>query len=630
MTQLMRCMAVGLSVAAVTIGHAQQKFSSLTGPLSAQPVKGGSTVSVPFITWGGDAATFLANGGLETKPGSIYAKSGLKLKLTPGDDFVQQVKDYMGGKSPFLRGTFRMLGQASEVLGSDPRTKPVVVMQLSWSGGDHIVAREGIRTLNDLKSSGKKARIACQQGGPHVGLLYDALDAAQLTKSDVEIVFVPDLTGPNGAAEKFRGDSSIDACCVITPDMIGLTGGVDSRGTGAEGTVKGAGVLVSTQNMSRSIADVYAVRSDWYQANRDKVEKFVAGYLAATKQVVDMRDGFESSQRMSGDYRKLLSQCQTIFGEEVLPTLEVDAHGLLLDCRFVGLPGQVAFFEQSGNLNGFNAKMTAALDLATGWGYAGGRRGFDPGGLDYRKLAGMAGVEYKRPETIVQGEGFGEFLDDDLEEGTIVSFTISFEPNQTSFSVDRYGAEFDRALKSASTFGGAAVVIRGHSDPTKALVQLVKAGMKKGVIRRTGQKGAYKYFLNNVGRGRELDLSAMDEMVRLIESGAFEGGADSPMQTMQAALNLSLARAEAVRAAIADYARQRDIAVNLAQLQRERPPGAQLRERLHLLAGGDRPLDTLAVGIERRPLRAVREDGPDRIRRGFDRRLRAELHAYLS
>lgn len=554
---------------------AQHKFSEITGPLQVKQVAGGDTVVVPFITWGGDAATFSANGGLETKSNSIYGKSGLKLKLKPGDDFVQQVKDYVGGKSPYLRGTFRMLGQASEVLSQDPRTKPVVILQLSWSGGDHIVSREKLRTLNDLKQPGKKVRIACQQGGPHVGLLYDALAAAKLSNQDVEIVFVDDLTGPNGAAEKFRSDPSIDACCVITPDMIGLTGGLDSTGTGAEGTVEGARVLVSTQNMSRSIADVYAVRSDWYKANREQVEKFVAGYLQATPKVVAMRDGFEKSQRLSGEYRSLLQTCQQIFGEEVLPTLEVDAHGLLLDCRFVGLPGQVAFFNQSGNLSGFEPKMTAALDLATKWGYASTRKGFDPANFDYRQLAKMAGVKYVEPQRVVQAEGGTQFLDDDLDSDTIVSFTISFEPNQTDFSVDRYGAEFERALQSASTFGGAAVVIRGHSDPTKTLVQLIKAGLKKGVIRRTGQKGNYRYYIQSRGNNQELDLSQTKQMVDLIKSGAFEGAADSPLQTMQAALNLSQGRAEQVKTAIIDYADQRGISVNLSQLQ---PLGAGISD----------------------------------------------------
>jgi hypothetical protein len=244
MKSTLQLVAASLLALHVSPLAAQEQFSNIVGPAPVKTVAPQDTLSVPFITWGGDVATFHANGGLATKPNSTFGKQGLKINLTPGDDFVGQVRDYLSGKSPFLRGTFRMLGQASEVIGSDPRTKPVVVMQLSWSGGDHIVARENLKTLNDLKRDGKKVRIACQQGGPHVGLLYDALAAADLTKNDVEIVFVEDLTGEKGAAEAFRKDATIDACCVITPDMLGLTGGLDSAGTGAEGTVRNAHVLV--------------------------------------------------------------------------------------------------------------------------------------------------------------------------------------------------------------------------------------------------------------------------------------------------------------------------------------------------------------------------------------------------
>jgi ABC-type nitrate/sulfonate/bicarbonate transport system substrate-binding protein len=573
-TQLFAAMLLCLSVGPVT---AQELFSELVGSVPIKAVPDQAVLEVPYITWGGDVATFLANGGLETKSGSIFAGHDLKLKLTAGDDFVGQVKNYLSGRTPFLRGTFRMLGQASEVIGSDPRTKPVVVLQLSWSAGDHMVSREGLKTLNDLKRDGKKVRVACQQGGPHVGLLYDALAAAQLTKDDIEVVFVPDLTGENGPAERFRKDATIDACCVITPDMIGLTGGVDSVGTGAEGTVQGARVLVSTQNMSRSIADVYAVRSDWFQANQETVQKFVAGYLKASDEVVRLRDDFEKNQRMSPPYRTLLQMSQQIFGEEVVPTLEVDAHGLLLDCNFVGLPGQIAFFQQSGNLAGFDPKLTAALDLATSWGYARSRNGFEPASFDYKALAELAGVEYRVPKTIMgEGpEGTDVFFGEDLDPSTIVSFTISFEPNQTEFSVDRYGAEFNRALQGASTFGGAAVVIRGHSDPTKTLVNLIRAGMSKGIIQRTGQRPNFRYFLRTDQGSNEINLNNTAEMVDLIESGAFEGAEDSPLQTMQAALNLSLARAEAVKGAIIEYAKSRGINVNLSQLQ---PLGAGITD----------------------------------------------------
>ena len=577
MKRVIRLIALGCLLLPAQLGMAQKPFTELVGSVNVRPVKKSEFTNVPFITWGGDVATFLANGGLQTTPNSTYGKMGLKIKLTPGDDFVGQVKNYLNGDSPFLRGTMRMLGQASEVLGKDPRTKPVVILQLSWSAGDHLVSREAFKTLNDLRHEGRKVKIACQQGGPHVGLLYDSLDAAKINRDEIEIVWVDDLTGPNGPADAFRNDDSIDACCVITPDMIGLTGGFDSTGSGAEGTVKGAKVLNSTQDMSRSIADVYAVRSDWYKANRSFVESFVAGYLKDTERLVDMRKTFEQSQRLNNDYRETLTLAQTIFGKEVLPTLEVDAHGLLLDCGFVGLPGQIAFFENSSNLSGFDPKMKAALDLATGWGYANIRSGFDPPSLNYQKIAATAGVKYEQPTfTGSGGEVGSDFLDpgsDILDDRTIVSFTINFRPNQETFSADRYGSEFNRAIQAASTFGNAAIIIRGHADPTKSLIDMIKAGIDRGSIKRTGQAGNYRYFVNN----KQLDLTDTETIIKLIQTGKFESRQYKPRDTVNAALNLSMARAKAVKTSLISFAKDQDVILVEEQLK---PTGAGIAEPL--------------------------------------------------
>src|SRR4030095_5756668 len=73
----------------------------------------GDMLDVPYILWGGDVATFMANGGETTQPGTTFAKHGLKFKLVRGDDFAAQVKNYKEGKTPFLRGTLSMLRQAS-------------------------------------------------------------------------------------------------------------------------------------------------------------------------------------------------------------------------------------------------------------------------------------------------------------------------------------------------------------------------------------------------------------------------------------------------------------------------------------------------------------------------------------
>ncbi len=127
--------------------------------------------------------------------------------------------------------------------------------------------------------------------------------------------------------------------------------------------------------------------------------------------------------------------------------------------------------------------------MATSWGYAKSRNGFEPSGLDYNEIAKLGGIPYEKPSARenfqTPAESTGAFFGENLDANTIVSFTISFEPNQQEFSADRYGAEFNRALKAASTFGNARVIVRGHSDPTKTLLDFVKSGMQRGVIKQT-------------------------------------------------------------------------------------------------------------------------------------------------
>lgn len=550
------------------------RFADVVGPVAVEAIKPTEQLQLHWLTWGGDVAFFLANGGVETTKDSIYGKAGLNIKLSKGDDFAMAVRDYVT-KTPFLRGTVDMLGQASEVIGSDPRTKPVVFLQLTWSAGDHIVARENIKSLNDLVRADRKVKIACQQGGPHVGLLFKALLAAQAKMDKIEIVWTQDLSGEKGTAELFRKDATIDAACVISPDMSGLTGGLDAHGSGSEGTVKGAHVIVSTAQMSRATADVLAVRTDWYEANRDTVEKITAGYLRATEELVAMRKNFSDTNKLSPQYKNILTIAQTQFGKDVIPTLEVDGHGLLLDATFVGLTGQISFFQDKGNLNGFEPSSKLALDMATSWGYAKVRSGFLNANLDYQKISKMSGIAYVAPTQTnrIVAESANLTPDSDLDDRTLLSFNINFEAEESTFNADLYGSDFNRVIENAGLFGNAVIVIRGHSDPTKTLVDFLKAGLAKGLIKRTGESGKYVYYF----KGKTLDLNATEEIIKLLKSGDFDGVNPSPRETFTAALNLSQSRAEQVKNQIVKIAGERKVNFDLSQVQ---PLGVGIQEPL--------------------------------------------------
>ena len=559
---------VGLFCVTITLAHSQQKFSSLIGTNSVSPVNSTSTLIVPYIVWGGEAALFYANGGLQTKPGSIMAQQGLTLKLVPGDDFVGQVKKYLDGRTPFLRGTFRMLGQASEVIGRDPKTKAVVFGQMTWSAGDHFVARSSIKRISDLR--GKK--IAIQTGGPHVGMLYDMLRTARLSKADIDLIWLDDLTGAEGPAEAFRKDPKIAGCFVITPDMIGLTGGYDNTGTGAEGTVNDAHVVVSTATLSRSIADVYACRKDFYDSNKSTIEKFFAGYLKGVEAVMQLKKSYENSG--SQEYMKLLQMIQDIYGPDIIPTLEEDAHGLIADCTYVGQPGNVSFFnDQTNVITGFSGFNKSAIDMAISWGFAGKRYNLLPSDLNFSSsvFTSLLSNTVKMPvqrkrfkkETVrAEVEAFNE--EDVLDEKTLVSFTIQFKPNQEKFSQTEYKEEFDRVVELAAKYGNAAVAIKGHTDPSKTLMTLVKTGIKRNIIKRTGQRGNYKYFMD----GKSIRLEDTEKLIKLIQQKKFESGTEieSPYQVMRAGLELSEQRAEAVKNAIVNYARKRNVRLESDQI----------------------------------------------------------------
>jgi outer membrane protein OmpA-like peptidoglycan-associated protein len=91
-------------------------------------------------------------------------------------------------------------------------------------------------------------------------------------------------------------------------------------------------------------------------------------------------------------------------------------------------------------------------------------------------------------------------------------------------------------------------------------------------LKRSGSKGNYRYSLN----GKALDLNATDAVSNAVQSGAFDGHPDhKPREIMQAALNLSRKRAEAVRNSILEYAKTKKITIDASQIQ---PVGVGIRE----------------------------------------------------
>lgn len=449
-----------------------QVINTPVGEVKAGPIE------VPLITWGGDIATIYANGNTrKTSRGSIFEREGLNLSLFREDDFRKQVEAYLAGRTPYLRGTMGMINMAAEVAARDPRTELVIVYQLTWSaGGDTVAVREGVKTPKDLKGR----TIAVQAYGPHPDYLFRVLADAGLSPRDVTIKWTKDLTGTKASdpAAALRQDSSVHAAMVIIPDALELTS-QGTVGTGAEGSVKGARILLTTKTASRVIADVYAVRRDFFESRRAEVEKFVHGLMLAEEALKSL---FKNKAAQPAPYQAMLTASADILLDKPKDTAGVE--GLYGDCEYVGYRGNVEFFGKPAYPRNLD-KLTDEIQTA-----------FIPMGLiakkvalkharwDYARLAaGLANVAGVEAPRFVEKE-VARVIDTrqkqgTLAEGELFAFEVYFRPEQYTFSADQYADAFKKVVDLAATYGGAIIVVEGHSDPLHYLQRKNKQAVER-------------------------------------------------------------------------------------------------------------------------------------------------------
>ncbi|MCG8668862.1 MAG: ABC transporter substrate-binding protein [Pseudomonadales bacterium] len=489
---------------------------------------------LPIITWGGDIATIYANGNQRaTKSGSIMAKASLNYRLAREDVFANQVKQYLAGETPFLRGTLGMLNLASDVLNKDPRTKPVVFYQLTWSaGGDALVVKNNIRRAADLKGK----TIAVQAYGPHVDYLVRVLKDAGLSFKDVVVKWLPDLTGTDNSPMSAFYENDIDAAFVIIPDALALTSG-GNIGTGSEDSVSGARILMSTKTANRVIADVYAVRSDYYQVNKGKIESLTKALMQAGEQLESLVSNRNSQSQA---YKAMISTSAELLLDS--PDAIADTEGLYADCELAHFNGNVKFFTDKNYPRSFekvNAEISSSLREL---GLIKGNSALVNANLNYKLLdAGLTNTalasqpKFNKDQvaalvTRKQQQGM-------LDDGELYSFEVFFSPNQNTFTADLYSQDFEKVVELASTYGGAIITVEGHSDPMGYL--------------RAKKKGQQPLVLGRI---------------------------------KQSAKNLSISRAQAVRDTILQYAQSQGVAIDSSQFE---PIGLGISQPATGICGSD-------------------------------------------
>ena len=452
-------------------------YLEITKPFKNDPVfrntKGNvqpGLLRMPYITWAADGVTIHANGGEKPNPSSKLARAaGSPVQLSRQDDFNQQLKDYITGKSPFLRGTMGMINLATEGLVSiHPDLEPMVLFQLSWStGADGFVAK-GVNQLSDLK--GKS--IVVQRTGPHMDLVFVLIQDAGLQPSDVnikyvqEITFNPDKTTPgaNDPAAAFRADPSLAGAAAIYPDILTLTAG-GNVGTGAEDSVRGARPILTTRTASRVIADVYAVRKDWFLNNQARANAIAQALVDEQAVFADYLDNI--AKKKAGDAAKtrtFKNICRPLSGIFLFDEGAVDDYILWLgiDSELAGLAGNKEFFTRQNNPVGFSATNDRIQSYYLKAGFLSSKKSLAPPSLAYLQGRAAPAVAAQKP-AFASAQAVRSAAES-ATAGNLFKYSFQFPATMADLKWGDYPEVFHTIHEKVSRYGGAVVQLRGHAD----------------------------------------------------------------------------------------------------------------------------------------------------------------------
>jgi NitT/TauT family transport system substrate-binding protein len=429
---------------------ASAKLPEVKGTSAYEPLAD-NTVRMALNVWAGWAPVIYANNGF--KAGKVWTGPGgkqFKLELVLIDDPIAMRDAYASGKVHIGWATLDMVPLFVEQLRKDSRTMPRVYQQIDWSnGGDGIVCRNSIKSVNDLRGK----TIVLAQNSPSHFFLLNTLISGGLQPSDVTTKFTQDAFQ---AAAAFNADKSVACAVSWAPDIYNLAGAAGNK------------MLVNTQTANKLIADVWFARADFAKDYPQIIEGLVRGIFEAMEKLKQQDAKTQVAKLMATGYS--------------IP--EKDALGMLGDAHSTNYAENREFFLNQNNPTNFERTWNTAYFL---YGrirsVSGNPVPFDQV-MDFsviQKLAGEPFYANQKNEYQVQFvPTSATAVQAESNEILTKSIVIQFYPNSDDIektitkTVDgktveeKYdpnaGFVIEEAGKLAGQFGAARIVIEGHTD----------------------------------------------------------------------------------------------------------------------------------------------------------------------
>lgn len=241
----------------------------------------GDILKVQILPWGGFAPGLYYNGGIKHSSRSrFFEDHGIRVEFVILDDFPAARQAWKVDEIQVMTNTADgVLLEYEGIKDYDPE----IFLQTDWSrGGDVIIARRGINSINDLK--GKK--VVVTPNTPSMTYLAMALNAAGMRLDDVDVVESPD----NPTASTIFNSGSVDAAVVWSP----------SHFESLE-VVPGSKVLQSTRDASYALAGIFYAKRGYIETHIDQIQAFYEGWMQASAEINSSEESRQEAAVILGE-----------------------------------------------------------------------------------------------------------------------------------------------------------------------------------------------------------------------------------------------------------------------------------------------------------------------------------------
>jgi len=222
-------------------------------------------VRVRLNIWVGCVGGLVANGGLDTAAGSIYAGKGLKVTFKIIDDWTEGSAALASNNVDIMLTTVDVWGKDFGQF-QDKGVNAHTVYMVDWSrGADGVIGRQGINSIEDL--AGKTVAFAPYT--PSHFLFWNGLKGSGLSTEQRNEIFSKAVHTKDGIEPAtLFAQQKVDAAVAWDPDM-----------SDAVAKRPGSHKIYDTRVANRLIADILVVSDRFAASSPGTLTKFIQGWL---------------------------------------------------------------------------------------------------------------------------------------------------------------------------------------------------------------------------------------------------------------------------------------------------------------------------------------------------------------